>query len=518
VGLARAFAVAVIGIRGHIVSVEATMMNGTPGLHLVGLPDAALVEARDRVRAAVVNSGEQWPNRRVTVSLYPATLPKCGSGFDAAIAVAILGAARAVPLPALDGVVILGELGLDGRLRQVAGILPAVLAAADAGMKTCLVPGANHAEADLVPGIAVRPMASLARLLAYLRDEPPPADATRDDDDPPPLLDRAAGRSEWDDLDLADVRGQGEARRAVEVCAAGGHHMWLAGPAGCGKTMLVERMPSILPALDRDQALEVTAIHSVAGALPPGGPLITRPPLCAPHHSATTAAIVGGGSGRLIRPGAVSLSHRGLLFLDEAPEFRASVIDALRQPLEEGHVLISRAAATARFPARFTLVLAANPCPCAASDPKDCVCSPGVRRRYLNRLSGPILDRLDLKVWLRPVSRAHLRYDIERAESSRVVAERVRLARERTATRLAGTPWRTNAEVPGHELRTRFSPGSAALGLLDRPLADGRLSARGLDRVVRVAWTLADLRGCAAPQRDDIHIALGLWEGMNAGA
>jgi magnesium chelatase family protein len=516
--LARTCAVAVFGVDGHIVDVEATITSGVPGLHLVGLPDTALSEARDRVRAAILNSGEHWPNRHVTVSLFPASLPKRGSGFDLAIAVSLLGADEALPVDACAGMVMIGELGLDGRVRPVTGVLPAVLAAADAGADTVIVAKGNVAEASLMPDVKVVGVGSLRALLARLRDLPPP-DEPEDPGDarsgPMAHSDGLAARSRTrrTDLDLADVRGQAMARKVLEISAAGGHHVCFTGPPGCGKTMLAERLPTLLPDLDHDAALEVTAIHSVAGTLPAGQPLITRPPFRAPHHSSSRAALVGGGSARLIQPGAASLAHRGVLFLDESPEFAGGVLDALRQPLEEGEVTIARSGATARFPARFTLLLAANFCPCAAPKARDCSCAPSMRQRYLSRLSGPLLDRVDLKARLSEVSRAELRYDLELAESSETVAARVLTARQRTRHRLAGLPWRTNADVPGRELRRRFAPSQEALARLDRPLADGRLSARGLDRVIRVAWTLTDLAGKNAPTAKEINEALGLWEG-----
>jgi magnesium chelatase family protein len=515
--LARTRAVALLGVDGALVDVEAAITSGVPGLHLVGLPDAALNEARSRVRAAILTSGEQWPNRHVTVSLFPASMPKRGSGFDLAIAVALLGAEGAFSAEACAGTVMIGELGLDGRVRPVSGVLPAVLTAADAGAETVVVPKANLAEASLVPGVRVIGAGSLRARVARFRDLPPPdegEDESCEEASAPQLNGLAArSRARRGDLDLADVRGQADARKVLEVSAAGGHHLLFTGPPGCGKTMLAERLPTLLPELDHDAALEVTAIHSVAGGLPTGQPLITHPPFCAPHHTASRAALVGGGSNRLIQPGAVSLAHRGVLFLDESPEFAGGVLDALRQPLEEGEVVIARSGATARFPARFTLLLAANFCPCAAAKVRDCTCAPSIRQRYLARLSGPLLDRIDLKSELKEVSRAELRYDLELAESSATVAERVLVARDRARLRLADLPWRTNADVPGRELRRRFAPPHGALAAIDQPLADGRLSARGLDRVVRVAWTLADLAGKDAPTASEVTQAFGLWQG-----
>lgn len=516
--LARTRSVALVGVEGHLVGVEAAITSGVPGLHLVGLPDTALSEARDRVRAAVFNSGAPWPNRHVTVSLFPASLPKRGSGFDLAIAVALLAAADVLPPAGCRDLVVIGELGLNGRIRPVPGVLPAAVAAAAAGCQAVVVPQANAAEAELVPGIKVIAPGTLRGLMARLRDEPPPLEEDDEDDPVPPAPDRFGSgvRDLRGRLDLADVRGQAEGRRALEVSAAGGHHLWLCGPPGCGKTMLAERLPTLLPPLDRDAALEVTAIHSIAGTLPPGRPLISKPPFHAPHHTATRAAMVGGGSGRLLQPGAVSLAHQGVLFIDEAPEVGSGVLDALRQPLEEGEVTISRSGATARFPARFTLVLAANPCPCAAAKHVDCSCPPSVRHRYLARISGPLLDRIDLKLAMAPAGRAELSFDLEVAESSATVADRVLAARERAAKRLADTPWRTNAEVPGPELRRRFPLPAESLWPAERGLRTGSLSARGLDRVLRVAWTLADLEGSDMPIDHHVSEAFELWSGKSA--
>ncbi len=509
--LARTYSVTLVGVRGHLVEVEADIASGLPATIVVGLPDTALREARDRIRAAILNSGQSWPNSKITVGLSPASLPKRGSGFDVAIAVAILAADKAVPAPALDGKVFLAELGLDGRLRPVHGVLPAVLAAGDS-TDTVVVSAENFAEAALVPGIQVVGANTLSEVIVWLRggSQPQPAPVPDPPADPAPAI--ALARKK----DLAEVLGQAEARLAAEICAAGGHNLSLLGPPGAGKTMLAERLPTILPDLDTAAALEVTSIHSIAGQLAPGSGLLTVPPYCAPHHTSSMAAIVGGGSG-IIRPGAASLAHRGILLLDEAPEFRRDVLDALRQPLESGEVVIARSGTQAVFPARFTLVLASNPCPCAKSTGSGkaaCSCSPAVRRRYLGRLSGPLLDRVDVKVRLQPVSRQDILYDRKFAESSAVVAGRVAQARERCAARLAGTPWRVNADVPGSALRRAFAPGPKALTALDRAMELGQVSARGADKIVRVAWSLADLAGQPQVGADQVNLAVGLWLGV----
>ena len=509
--LARTCSVALVGVRGHLIEVEADIASGLPATILVGLPDTALREARDRIRAAIVNSGESWPNSKITVGLSPAALPKRGSGFDLAIAVAVLAAAEAVPVDALSGKMFLAELGLDGRLRPVPGVLPAVVAA-EAGVDTVVVAAQNVEEAALVPGVRVIGASSLLEVIIWLRGGPPPSLPVAPG--PPPGPGPAPAKSR--NLDLADVLGQAEARLAAEICAAGGHNLSLLGPPGAGKTMLAERLPTIMPALDTASAIEVTSIHSVAGHLPPGAGLLSVPPFCAPHHTSSMPAIVGGGSG-IIRPGAVSLAHKGILFLDEAPEFHRDVLDALRQPLESGEVVIARAGTQAVFPARFTLVLAANPCPCAKTagpGRTGCSCSPAARRRYLARLSGPLLDRVDVKVRLQPVSRSDMLYDRKFAEPSAVVARRVAAARERSAARLAGTPWRVNAEVPGTALRRCYPPRPGALSSLDRAMSLGQVSARGADKIVRVAWSLADLAGQDRPGPDQLNLAIGLWLGV----
>lgn len=531
-GFARTCSVALVGVEGVVVEVQADLEPGVAAFTLVGLPDKSLTESRDRVRAAVVNSGAEWPQKKLTVGLSPASVPKAGSGFDLAVACAVLGASERIDPKVLADIVMIGELGLDGRVRPVRGILPAVLAAADAGYVQVVVPECAAAEASLVPGVSVLGVRSLRQLIAVLADEPVPDEEPDDLSRPDPLLAglrvpgagaatgvHSMGAAQPDGgHDLADVVGQMSARTAVEVAAAGGHHLFLEGPPGAGKTMLAERLPAILPRLAREESLEVTAVHSVAGLLPVGKPMIDVAPYCAPHHSATMQALVGGGQG-IARPGAVSLSHRGVLFLDETPEFSGQALDALRQPLEAGHVVIARSAGVVRFPAKFLMVLAANPCPCGRFSRTDdlCECPPSAIRRYQARLSGPLLDRVDLRVEVDRVTRAQLTERGARGESTATVADRVRAARDRASARLTGTPWRTNSEIPGRELRSRWYAAIGAMDEAERNLERGVLTARGLDRVLRVAWTVADLVGHDRPDATDVALALQLRTGVPRG-
>ncbi|HEY9369048.1 YifB family Mg chelatase-like AAA ATPase [Streptomyces sp.] len=528
-GFARTCSVALVGVEGVVVEVQADLEAGVAAFTLVGLPDKSLSESRDRVRAAIANSDAEWPQKKLTVGLSPASVPKSGSGFDLAVAAAVLGAAERIDPRAIADLVLIGELGLDGRVRPVRGVLPAVLAAAEAGYEQVVVPEQTAGEAALVPGVSVLGVRSLRQLIAVLSDEPVPDEEPAQDGRPDAMLagllvpGAGVGTGLSPDLvdgpDLADVAGQHVARTAIEVAAAGGHHLLLSGPPGAGKTMLAERLPTVLPPLTRQESLEVTAVHSVAGILPPGEPLVRRAPYCAPHHSATMQSLVGGGNG-LPRPGAVSLAHRGVLFLDEAPEFSGKALDALRQPLESGHVVVARAAGVVRLPARFLMILAANPCPCGRHTlhGTGCECPSSLIRRYQARLSGPLLDRVDLRVEVEPVTRSDLLGQGGRGETSAVVAARVREARERAAARLDGTPWRVNSEIPGHELRTRFLSAPGALAAAERDVDRGLLTARGLDRVLRVAWTIADLAGHDRPDAQDLALALELRTGIARGA
>ncbi|ATG52587.1 Mg chelatase-like protein [Brachybacterium vulturis] len=509
-GHARTLSVSLLGLDGTLVEVEADVSPGLPAFSVVGLPDSSTLQARDRVRAASARSGIRLAARRITVNMTPAWRPKHGSGFDLAIAMAVLDAQGDLLAHVPADLVLLGELGLDGRVRPIPGILPALLAARAHGLTRAVVPEENLPEAQLVDGMDIAGAGDLTELLHRFGADVPPSPAR-----PPSITGLPATAPAPPPAhrpDFADVLGQATARHAAEVAAAGAHHLLLAGPPGAGKTMIASRLPSILPALGSADAQTVSAIHSLTGRFDAGAGLLRTPPFESPHHTASVAAVVGGGAG-LARPGAISRAHAGVLFLDEAPEFPSRVLEALREPLETGDITLHRTRGVTRYPARFQLVLAANPCPCGKAWGKGdaCSCTPLQRRRYRARLSGPVLDRVDMRVEVGPVD-VHGSGGMP-GESSAVIAERVSAARERQHRRFEGRTWSLNAQLPGPLLRREFAPERSERRLLDHAVAQGRLTLRGHDRVLRLAWTLADLDDADRPAAEHIGQALTLREG-----
>lgn len=513
---AKTRTVSLQGAVGHVVDVQVDVSQGSIHTSLVGRPDASINEARERCRAAVDNSGYAWPTtRRVTILLSPADLPKRGPHFDLAIALGVIATCEdTFPRDRLDDLVLIGELSLDGRVRCVPGVLPMVMAAAAHGITRVVVPEPQIAEAALVRDVEVYGVRSLRQVVAIVCGESELPEA------PPvePLTGERLlawrGQDRLEEVDLAEVQGMADARYALEVAAAGGHHLLLTGPKGAGKTTLAERLPTILPDLDRDQALELTAIHSLCGGVGQDGSVVTRPPFRAPHHTASRAGILGGGTGR-VRPGEVSKAHHGVLFLDEFPLLPTDIVEALRQPLESGEITIARGEEEATFPAGGMLVLASNPCPCGEFNPfsRDhrCACTEVKRREYRRKMSGPIADRIDITRYVAPV-RQHERDDPTATdpEASKLVLERVVAARARQLVRYDGAGWRLNAQVPGPRLRNDWPLTAPATRRLDAEVYSGALTRRGVTRVHRLAWTIADLRDLDRPGLDELDVALRL--------
>jgi len=497
---ARLSSVSVVGISAFIVEVETHLEQQLPGFVVVGLPDSAVRESRERVTAAIKSSGFAFPQRKITVNLAPADIRKEGSGFDLPIAIGILSASGVVPADALEGTIVVGELALDGSLRPIHGALSMALEAGKCGFRRMIIPAQNADEAALAQALDVFAAESLGEVVSLLRGElsPPPVIV-----DPAELFERHRSHHA---PDFADVKGQEAVKRALEVAAAGGHNVIMIGPPGSGKTMLARRLPGILPPMTLAEAIETTRIHSVAGLLPPGQALVTERPFRAPHHTISDAALVGGGM-TTIRAGEISLAHHGVLFLDELPEFARNVLEVLRQPLEERRITISRTKMTVEYPCNVMLVCSMNPCPCGNfGNPKhECTCTPQQIQRYMAKISGPLLDRIDIHIEVQPVDHRELGA-ARRGEPSATIRQRVQRARQRQAERFAGLDGiYKNADIGPKELERFCQLDSNARSLLDAAMQRLGLSARAYDRIVKVARTIADLDD--SPTISAVHIS-----------
>jgi len=487
--LSQVISGALLGIDGYKVEVQVDLARGLPSFATVGLPEGAVRESKDRVKSALKNCGYSFPRERVTVNLAPADVKKTGAGFDLPMAVGLLAAQGILAPQLLSDYLLVGELSLDGRLRPIQGALSLAMAAREAGLQGIILPEENGLEAAVVQEIAVRPAAALPQVIDYLAGEDDLSRLTVD-------LKTIFDRDQADHLDLNDVRGQEQVKRALEVAAAGAHNLIMLGPPGSGKTMLAQRLPSILPPLNFEEALETTRIYSAVGQVPPERALVTVRPFRAPHHTISDAGLIGGGA--TPRPGEVSLAHHGVLFLDELPEFKKNVLEVLRQPLEDGRVTVSRAVMSLTFPSRFMLVAAMNPCPCGYfGDPvKECLCTPSQIQKYRSRISGPLMDRIDLHVEVPAVKYKELGTETS-GEPSRIIRERVKAARARQAERLAPAGLFSNAQMQNKHLREFCRLDASGRQLLETAMRRLGLSARAYTRILKIARTIADLEGAA---------------------